>query len=242
MELESAEVPLRCLVSNTYCTACGTPLGGGKYCVSCGTIIPPKAPLVTPPPLAPPPSTPPRVANTQAGLRCVDCGSPIASGLACTRCASRSTPRPAAQSQVSGQHAAAKANSAWRVWLPLTIVGLLVMFLWANDKSHGRLAQALPTFGSGIDGTYSTSQNGTVAKLTISKGWASFVLSDGSISGNGIKVEQHGDTLKLSGGNAYENGYFSHSADPSPDLATIGDDGQSITLHLANGDMKFVKE
>lgn len=117
---------------------------------------------------------------------------------------------------------------------------------WANqhpgDASRA-FAHASP-FGRGLDGTYDCVGPSATASLVISGSSADLQIP-GLAQVKGATVERHGDTLSLKGGMAYDaNGYLlDASSDPYATLATLGDDGQSITLHVeGQGDLRFLKQ
>lgn len=116
---------------------------------------------------------------------------------------------------------------------------------WANrhpgDASRS-FAQLSP-FGRGLDGTYDCVGPSATASLVISGSSANLVIP-GMAQVKGAAVDRHGNTLSLKGGVAYDgNGYLlDASNDPYSTLATLGDDGQSITLHVeGQGDLRFLK-
>lgn len=99
---------------------------------------------------------------------------------------------------------------------------------------------SLPFF-RGIDGVYDATNGGVTATLSISGTEALLSLS-GGLEARGLRVEKHGQTIKFSGGHLFLNGRpESAMQDPTSDVGTIGDDGQTITMHVGSGELRFVK-
>lgn len=138
-----------------------------------------------------------------------------------------------------------KTSRSTKAWLGTAISVLLFAALGAYIRTADKKIR-LP-FGHGNDGVYVSADPSIPASLKIDGGTANIEFP-GGIQVLGAHVERADSTLKFSGGALYENGYLapgqSSMQGGSPvDLATIGDDGQSVTLQLpSGGSVRFIRQ
>ncbi len=188
--------------------------------------------------------------------RCSGCGSnQPANGRFCTSCGKVLQRAPQADAKDAPNRSLKDSKGAVAAAWVLVVV---VAAFWMNQKSHGRLvdqaAESTHRFSQslsngGLDGRYVCVEMGIPMTITIDGGSGSMDL--GVIKASRMRVERHGDTVSMSGGQAFdaqggpidEATRKAMSDGNDVDLLKVGDDGQSLTLHLGQGrTAKFVKQ
>lgn len=211
-----------------YCSECGNALSAGaKFCSSCGfTVAKIPSEAMGPVQDAPAPSTrlviapPPGVTESNPTT---PKGKGVAGSVA---------PDDRAVKIAIGTRA-----RLWRrvLYVACFFVVALIVVLVANAKFTGTNSPFLHS----MDGTYVSADGGVQVTLKIS-GWSATMTMPEGYTVEGMIVERTGNTLRFSDGEVYRNGYivpgqaWLHRGS-KVDLATIGDDGQSILMQISGG-------
>ncbi len=243
---------------SAYCTGCGAERTGDKpFCTSCGTRYGTRPSTPVAEPLSP------RAASRPRALRCVECGSPIDSGLVCARCAGGHSSAAAIPAQAASD-AAAPAPSAfvtppphqggWKhhwatkvLAFALLVPAYGIMYvLRADSRAHGHMASDLwhkaRTLTIGLDGAYALeerSEYSGTATIVIEGDKATLAPSNGDAETD--HVERVGDTIRFVDDIPSFAGGARHGATMEVTLARLVQNGQAIEMDVDGHTLRFVK-
>jgi len=219
-----------------FCSECGNALSdGAKFCSACGFPVSKVSAEVR---------RPVQVQNTTSSTLVPELsarGPVVQSSLP-------SIKSPVGKATADIIQAGKLPDEGRSLWRPILFVSgflalVLAVVLFANAKLTGTNSPFLHS----MDGTYVSADGSEQATLKIS-GWSASLSLPGGYTVEGLIVERAGNTLRFSEGELYKGGYivpgqaWLHRGSKI-DLATIGDDGQSISIQASDGTLhKLIRQ